>query len=100
MAYNMTAVDEAANFFDILKAVNGLTPTEGLFFGVILISLWFVLLLSFQSYGFARSLFASSLIISVASIFFLFLGLIGWTIAVFPMLVCLVSILLLFFTEQ
>lgn len=100
MAYNMTGVDEATNFYEILKGVNALTPTEGLFFGVILISLWFVLLLAFQAYGFAKSLFASSLIISMASIFFLFLGLIGWTIAVFPMLVCLVSILLLFFTEQ
>ena len=100
MGYNLTGVDEATNYYEIIKAVNGLTEVNGLYVGVIMISLWFVLLVAFQPYGFLRALFASSLVISIASIFFLFLGLIGWTIAIFPMLVCLISILLLLFTEQ
>jgi len=97
--YNLTGVEQANGYYELFIATNNLTATKGLYASLVMISIWLVLMLVLHGFGLPRALFASSLTVSLISIFFLFLGLIGWTIAIFPMVICLVSILILLWSE-
>jgi len=97
--YNLTTLESANGYYELFIATNNLTSVKGLYASLFMISIWLVLLLVLNGFGLPRALFASSLTVSLISIFFMFLGFIGWTIAIFPMVIFLVSILILLFSE-
>jgi hypothetical protein len=84
--YNLTDIDAANNYYDLLLAVNSLNGVSQWYASLFLICMYFVLMIIFKSFDTLVAFTAASFIISIVAIFFTFLGLIGITIMSIPII--------------
>lgn len=98
--YNLTNVTDANNYFEILKAVNDLS--DGLIGVFIITSIFLLLMIVFKQYeqDTKETLLMASAITTLISVLFWTIGLISWTIMIYPIIALFASIVIYKFTDS
>lgn len=91
--YNMTGIDNANTYYDLVLAVNALDGVSQWYGSLFLLTMYFVMMIVFKNYDTLVSFTASSFIISIIGIFFTFLGIIGIEILAIPIMFFLGSLI-------
>lgn len=96
--YNTTNITDANNLYEIANSVNILS--NGLFAGMILLVLFLlVLILTKSNYSIIQSMMGASFVCSVVGIMMFWLGFIGWTILILPIILFFAMIILNLFVS-
>lgn len=82
--YNLTNVTKANNLYYVFKNVNDISG--GLIFGLILISLFFVLMMALHSFPFVKVFVVDSFVCSVVAFIMFSLGFIPWWFLILPII--------------
>ncbi len=100
MTYNMTTLDNATNVLEIARGVNSITPTSGLFAGLMLLVIFMAIFIAGKSkYDTITVLVVDSFVVTTISIVFFLVELISWEILIVPIILLIVSIIAYLFSE-
>jgi len=91
MAYNMTALDGANTFSEMLVGINA--SLNGAFISLFLFAFFIMLVIGFKRYGTAEGLIAASTIIILVSIPLISIGLLYYTYILLPITFLMGSII-------
>lgn len=91
MTYNISNITSATTPWAQFNAVNELSG--GLFVGLMILSLYIVLFVVFRHHGTRASMLGISFIMAIVAIGAFVLGLIGWSIAVIPIVALVFSLI-------
>ena len=89
--YNLTNATSSSNMYNMFYNINALS--EGLIFGLILISLFFVLMMSLQQFPFVKIFTVDSFVVSVVAFIMFTLGFIPWWFLILPIIMLMGGII-------
>ena len=91
MVYNTTNITAARNIFQYYQAINQLSNTY--LTALLMLVIFLIVMVMYANYDKKVVFMANSFFLTIIGVLFLILGLINWTVLIFPILLLFGSIL-------